>query len=200
MYKAIGLLFGILLVPSTGVFAGDNPDFKAAIHVLPHEERYCNINFPEISACAEIVYTYEGCGDIDFFPVFFNLTEYKAVEYGVIWPGSYSCSYTSCSYATMFTIVWPGDGVSHSWDGYCQPGPVAIPGWGWIYETVAGQICLVGMPATRSIAVCDCDEPCRIDYPDTTYCAGICGAEGEDPCGQVGCDPTTWGSIKAMFE
>jgi hypothetical protein len=33
------------------------------------------------------------------------------------------------------------------------------------------------------------------------FCAGVMGLEGEDPCiPAVAVQPTTWGSIKAMFK
>ena len=41
--------------------------------------------------------------------------------------------------------------------------------------------------------------PTDKEAPSATFCAGVCGEPGDDPCGTVHVVPTTWGNIKAMF-
>jgi uncharacterized repeat protein (TIGR01451 family) len=143
------------------------------------------VDFPDIRNCQDFVTTHEGCDDVDFFPVFYDLVEFRGLEYSAHWPGSYSCAFTSCSDLKIGDIIWPGDGLSHAWYS-CQLGPVAIPGWGWLSVNEPGLICVGAHPATGSITVGDCDA--LLDNLGTTLCAGVCGAEGTDPCG--GAPPT----------
>ena len=90
----------------------------------------------------------------------------------------------------------PGDGISHAWYT-CQAGPVALPGWGWIYEPGPAQICVVPHTEAGAINIGDCSG--LISGPEVISCAGIAGADGDDPCQVCGVQPTTWGHIKAMF-
>ena len=159
--------------------AGHNTDGKVAVHVLPHQDRTCSKAFPVISYCGEIITTYEGCGDMDFFPVFFDLSDYTGMNYGMIWPGSGSCLFTSCSDFKIGDILWSGDGIAQVWSE-CQAEPVGIPGWGWINCDEAGEICVVEHPGNNMRSVADCEY--QEDQIDVVYCAGVCGAEGMDPC------------------
>jgi uncharacterized repeat protein (TIGR01451 family) len=160
---------------------GPNQNAKVAVHVMPHDGgRTCNEGMPEISGCADVSTTLAGCGDIDFFPVFLEVSEYQGIEYGVTWPGSYSCAFTSCSDLKIGDVIWPGDGVSHAWFD-CQPGPVAIPGWAWINVNDSGHIRIVPYPRTGEITIGDCTS--QLDDIEHVYCAGVCGALGDDPSG-----------------
>ncbi len=156
-----------------------NPDGKVAVHVLSHENRTCTKAFPVISYCGEIVTTYAGCGDIDFFPVFFGLTGYTGAHYGLVWPGSGSCFFTSCSDLVIGQIAWSGDGIAHAWT-HCHMESAVIPGWGWIASNEPGLICVDVHPGTNTVEIIDCnfDE----DYPTMSFCAGVCGEAGMDPC------------------
>lgn len=180
--------------------AHGNPLVKATLHVEEHSSsRRCTSGLPALTRCRDIVTTVES-GDVDVFPVFFNLEEYLCLEYGLMWPGEYSCAFTSCSDLTIGDIRYPGDGVAQAWQ-VCQPGPIGIGGWAWIFESGPAQICLVDHPQGYAINVRDCTPDGRLDEPEHTYCAGIAGAEGEDPCDYpVGVQPSTWGKIKSMFE
>ena len=176
-----------------------NPAVKAAVHVEPHLDRTCGRDFPDIGACADIVYE-TGALDVDAFPVFFGLSEYTALEYGLSWPGNSSCLFVSCSDLEIGGIVYSGDGISQAWTS-CRPGPVAVPGWAWIEPEIAGQVCIVPHPVGYAISVRDCREVTELDHPDPVYCAGIGGAAGENPCGYpTAGEPSTWGAIKAIFE
>jgi uncharacterized repeat protein (TIGR01451 family) len=175
-----------------------NPGAKAAVHVLPHLDRTCGRDFPAINTCTDIVYETQAL-DVDAFPVFFNLSEYRAVEYGMSWPGNLSCLFTACSDLEIDNIVNSGDGIAQAWT-VCQPGPIAIPGWAWIESDVAGQICLVDHPEVWAIRVRDCRQVTELDHPDPVFCAGIGGADGENPCGYpTASEPSTWGGIKSLF-
>jgi hypothetical protein len=157
MPRSIALALCFVLVITSLCVAGNNTGAKVAIHVMAHSaKRSCTNSFPSINTCADIVYTL-GTGDADCFPVFFNLEEYQGVEYGLDWPGTYSCVFTSCSDLTIGDIQSAGDGVSHAWTS-CQNDDIAIPGWAWIYETDSCRVCVVDHPQGFAISVLDCDE------------------------------------------
>jgi uncharacterized repeat protein (TIGR01451 family) len=165
------------LAMSTSAFAGANAGVgKVAVHVIPHASRTCAKNFPSITACEQII-TSEDTMDVDAFPVFFDLVEYQGFDYGMTFPGPYSCAFTSCSDLAIGTITWPGDGISHAWY-VCQPSGIALPGWGWIYGT--GQVEIVAHPTAGGPIVGDCDT--QLDELVGNFYAGIGGEAGEDPC------------------
>jgi hypothetical protein len=204
--------------PGTGAIPGENGDdaygawppcenldVKVGVHVIPHEDRTCFRDFPAITSCSDIVATC-AANDVDFFPVFYDLCEYKAVEYSVEWPGTYSCVFTACSYSNFGTIRWPAGSVpsdlllDHITQAYehCQLGTAMIPGWGWIYEPGPATIRIVPNVESGRIGVLNCDQ--SIDEPICNFAAGIGGATGEEPCGPSAAEPSTWGAIKAMFD
>jgi uncharacterized repeat protein (TIGR01451 family) len=172
-----------------------NASGQVAIHVVEHASRTCTKSFPVMTGCADIEYT-EPSGDVDAFPVFFDLVEYQGFDYGLTWPGTYTCAFTSCSDLTIGSIVNPGDGISHAWY-VCQPGPVAVTGWGWISEPGPASICAVAHPEANAIVIGDCSG--GLSQPMVAYCAGIAGAHGDDPCHTTEVQSTTWGEIKSMF-
>jgi hypothetical protein len=187
-----------LLLHAT-VFAVANENHKVALHILPHQSRSCSENFPVIEQCPEIIHTYLGCGDIDVFPVFFDLIEVTAVEYGLTWPALWGdCVYTACS-GDVITgdIVSPGDGISHRWSS-CRQGSVIIPGYAWLgIQGLTGAIAPAIHPGTGLIGTTDCDG--LTDVPMGVYSAGVCGVPGDDPCCLCGTQKTTWGEIRMMF-
>ena len=167
---------------------------KAGVHVAPHGSRSCTKNFPIISGCGDINTT-EASPDADCFPVFFELEEYQGFDYGMTWPGMYTCVFTSCSDLTIGSIVSPGDGISHAWTE-CHAEPVAVTGWGWIYDY--GMVCIVSHPAVGTINIGDCTG--NLYEPFCVFCAGIGGYIGDDPCEPTTTRATTWGEIKSMFK
>jgi hypothetical protein len=176
-----------------------NPGVKVAVHVEPHADRTCGRDFPQIDHTMDIVSEIADL-DVDVFPVFFALTEYLGLEYGLSWPGDAACIFTSCSGLEIGDIVNPGDGIAQVWFT-CQPGPIAVPGWGWIAAETAGQVCVVPHPAVHRIGVTDCQEDGILDQPDEVFCAGIGGADGEWPfSAPSGAETTTWSKVKAIFE
>jgi hypothetical protein len=195
MTKSLLMVLAVSLILGANAFAGQNAGVaKVAVHVIPHASRSCTKSFPSITGCADIITTEAG-PDVDAFPVFFDLVEYQGFDYGVTWPGPYSCVFTSCSDLTIGGIVNTRDGISHAWF-VCQPGPVAITGWGWI--SGHGLVCIVPHPTMGGPQVGDCHqgEPDGMIY---NFCAGIGDSVGDDPCAAVATEPTTWGAIKGMY-
>jgi hypothetical protein len=176
-----------VLVSGRGpVQAGANPEHKIAIHVVAHGLA-CK-TLPTFTECSQITTTYAGTGDIDVVPVFFNLSEYLAVEFGLTWPAEWgSCAYTTCtSTLDVGSITNPGDGMASAWTT-CQTGWYVCPGYGWLNATGAGRVSIVPNPATEDYGVVDCaDSPGPYqDLPDTAFAAGVGGVSGDNPCAEV---------------
>jgi hypothetical protein len=154
---------------------------------------------PTISDCGDIQTTYEG-DDLDFFPVFYNLVEYVTFTYGVSWPDAWGdCAFSVCSDGSIGTIRTSGDGITHSYVE-CQPGPVGIPGWGWLYASSSGFICVIDHPLETGEypGLSSCNH--EADFTTCSFCAGVNGAYGDDPCGPSATEPSSWSEIKAIFE
>jgi hypothetical protein len=199
--KAASVICALLAVMSGSLAtAGNNPEIGVSVHVMAHaSKRTCSGGLPSIRGCEDLK-TSESSADTDCFPVFYELSEYLGVEYGLAWPGNYTCTFTSCSDLVIGEIINPGDGIAHTWLS-CQAGRVAIPGWARIYEPAGGRVCVVPPPATGEIYVLDCDD--GLDGPEEApSCAGIGGRPGDDPCGgyRPPTEEGTWGEIKTMFD
>jgi hypothetical protein len=121
--------------------------------------------------------TTEAASDVDAFPVFFDIVEYQGLEYGMTWPGSYTAAFTCCSDLVIGDIMHPGDGVYHAWIS-CLDGPIAIPGWVWV--EAQGRICVVPHPDGH-IVVTHCGA-FDTTHVEASFCAGIGGTAGDDPC------------------
>ncbi|MFC1799520.1 T9SS type A sorting domain-containing protein [Candidatus Eisenbacteria bacterium] len=171
---AITFMVGI----SSLAFAGNNPSAKVAVHVRPHNAKLaCNVT---IAGCEDIVTT-EPSFSFDAFPVFYNLTEYLGVQYGLSWPAwAYSAAFTSCSDLVIGAVDLPGSGAAHTWTS-CQSG-VAVPSFVWIYADAPGTVCPIEYPDSDPplLAVLDCAE--NLDEPCGIFCAGVYGAVGDNPC------------------
>ncbi len=176
-------------------FAGNNPLGYCAVHVKAHNNKQSCGTLPAIAGCADIVTTYTG-SDFDAFPVFYDLTEYKGLEYGMTWPAwTYSGAFTNCADLVIGDILNPGDHIAHAWTA-CQAGPIAMPGWLWLFADGPGQVCIIASTGIGSIAILDCEE--GLDNPQYSFCAGVYGATGEDPCDDA-TEPVTWSAIKELF-
>ena len=203
----------LIVIASVQASAGNNPAVKVAVHVLPHGQVSC-ASMPEISDCSDINHTYAGCGDIDVFPVFWGMTEYKAFEYSLIWPAEWgTCTFTSCSDLTIYQLdfygdpetIDPGDLFSHAYFD-CHPGDyVEIPGFGWLDASTPGRVCVDGAPpwtwpspGSPLPAVLDCNQ--TVDQTICSFCAGVCGIPGHDVCElPSSVEVIQWGRIKAIF-
>jgi hypothetical protein len=202
MKKVLLIAVALTLVVGATAIAGNNPDAKVAIHVIPAPLRPgCAKHGLDLenATCADLITTEAG-NAINAFPVFFDLTEYLGCEYGICWPGwYYSAAFTSCSYFVIGGIVNPGDGASHTWlncyTGMCVPSYLdfyLIPG-----VDTGGMICPCPAP-NGQLKVLDCAE--AVDDPVCIFCAGVYGAIGDDPCEPTGTETSTWSEIKGMFE
>ena len=173
LWLVIAIIPGLLL-------GGENTGAKIAVHVLAHDpQRTCTSGMPGLVLCTDVNTTYAGCGDMDVFPVFYDVNEYKGVEYALEWPGSESCAFTSCSDLMIGGIVWSGDGISQVWFD-CKPGPTAVPGWGWIHTMEPGLVSVAPHSYTQEVQILDCLE--GVDQPVYRAGAGVCGFAGDDPC------------------
>lgn len=185
------LMTGLLVVSAFG-----SSDHKIAVHVLPHSNTNCN-GLPRIYGCKDIQYTYDGCDDVDVFPVVYDVGGITGIDVGLSWPASWgSCAFTPCGFDLMIhDIVHPGDWVTGTWVE-CQSMTTAVVGFGWLAPNSGGEIC--PSPNTMGfMGVTDCDYT---QYEaSATFCAGVCGTDGEDPCGGGVSEAKTWGSIKSMY-
>jgi hypothetical protein len=187
MTKVITMAVSLIVVVSSVCVGGTNPNAKVAVHVMPHASRSCTKNFPAIDGCEDIVYTYSGGGDIDFFVVFYDLTAYQGFQYTVTWPTEWGiCTFTSCSDLTIGGIEAPGDSVAHAYT-LCDSSNVCIPGFGWLDAGEApGYVQVVEAPRTYEIEVGGCEgEP---DSVILNSKAGVNGYTGDDPCDTGGRD------------
>ena len=197
-------------VPATcRAYGGSNLHFKGAIHVREHNGLAgCDYTIPhgEILACEDVVTT-EPAQSVDAFPVFFDVTEYRALEYGLTWPSfTWSAVFTSCADLTIGDIRNPGDGVSHAWIT-CQSGSICIPGFIWLYADSAGKVCFAPHHLSGYIQFLDCSL--ETDIVAWISCAGIFGASGDAPCPDTSTsgvvhareilEPSTWGRVKGLF-
>jgi hypothetical protein len=194
--------FTALLVASAGLpaYAGANLNHKVAIHILPHETRSCAENFPSVESCEDIISSYQGCGDIDVMPVFYELTAVSGIDYGIEWPAEWgSCAFMYCAGdAHIGSIVDPGDGVSHLWFE-CQDVTLVVAGCGWLSATGRGTVSLLRNSVTGYLGTTDCMD--IRDTPIDTVSAGVCGLAGDDPCDfRVDRRARYWGDIKVLFE
>jgi hypothetical protein len=160
---------------------------------------------PVFRDCHEIVTTYDGCGDVDAIPVFYDLIEVSVLEFGLRWPQDWgSCSFTRCAGdLAIGGIVNPGDGIAIAWTA-CQQVWHATPGIVWFGAGTPGLISPCSNPATGDLGVVNCAPSPGPYYDHLVHVArgGACGAAGDSPeCGgPQSIQPTTWGAIKAMFK
>jgi hypothetical protein len=196
--KAISIAALILALALTAAaLAGGNPDTKVAVHVRPHNAEL-GCDYGTIVTCDDLDTTEPG-NNVDAFPVFFDIDEFLGCEYGMWWPAwTYSGAFSNCADVVIGGIVWPGDGASHSWS-ICQTGSwVCVPSYIWLYADGPGMVCVVDHPVAGAISLLDCTG--GIDEPFATFCAGVYGYVGDDPCPPVGPSSGTWGKIKGVFE
>jgi hypothetical protein len=174
-----------------------NPDHKLAIHVRRHGTTCSTL--PAFASCRDIATTYAGCGDLDFIPVFFDLNEVTAVDFGVTWPAEWgSCVFALCPCdAWIGGIQKPGDGLGASWDS-CKRSWAVAPGYGWLRASGPGLISPVPWGPYKELGVWNCGraEKCRHDSTTALLPAGVCGRSGGDPCEPVVPRPAGAGVIE----
>jgi hypothetical protein len=199
MKKVLVLAIALTFALSVTALAGDNPLIKLGLHTKAHPTS-CTKNYPTFPTCASIITTTELC-EFDVMPVFFDLAEITVVEFGLTWPEEWgTMSWVRCKGTiAVGGILNPGDGTAISWST-CQYVWSMAPGYGWLIATGPGMICPIPYYATGDYGVVDCISPVEYDRPMCVFCAGACGATGDDPCLPTAVEPSTWGSIKSMFE
>jgi hypothetical protein len=194
--RVIVIAVALILALNVLAFAGNNPDAKVVIHVKPHAKA-CKAGIAEECTCAELITT-EPSGNIDAYPVFYNLNEYQGCEYAVCWPQwAYSAGFTNCADFVIGTVAWPGDMAAHTWTD-CKVG-CAVPSTIWLYADYAGYICpCEPTEPGAGLKVLDCAQ--GVDKPICVLCAGVYGYIGDDPCEETANEASTWGEIKDMFK
>jgi len=142
-------------------------------------------SLPTFTDCDSIVTTSPDSVDVDVIPVFFGLSQYTVVEFGLTWPEEWgSCSYTICTPTiNVGNIVYPGEGIASAWST-CQSGWSVTHGFGWLAPTGPGMISVIPDSATGDYGAVDCGDPPYYDRPDSVYSAGVWGASGDDPCAE----------------
>lgn len=198
MIRLMLLALAITALIAATVLAGSNANHKVAIHVALHESRDCNSGLPDIRSCKDIAYNFDGCADVDVFPIFYDLAGVTGIQLGLRWPTSWgSCAFTPCGFEFIIGgIVNPDDGFAGTWSE-CQYVSQVVTGYGWLGPLSDGAICPVPNLTTGLIGVSDCDF--AEDAPAEIYCGGACGRKGDDPCGGGFSEEKTWGNIKAIF-
>lgn len=197
MKKVIAISSALALGLAACALGGSNPFAKGAVHILPHAPRDCHENLPVVDSCDDIVTTLLAT-DVDLFPVFFSLSEYREFVYSLVWTSGSSCAFTSCTDYAVGSVVWSGDGIVQGWNE-CQTSDVVVTGWGRIQGE--GWVYMWMHPTLEIGGVYDCSE--RLDPVCYSYFSAFGGyGIGDDPCQPV--DPSardegTWGEIKAMF-
>jgi len=177
-------------LPETGEFEGPfveerpggcrNWDSKIAVHVIEYDATMdCDEKLPIIETCADIQSTWNG-SNVLAFPVFFDLCEYKGVEFGLSWPEwEVSGSWQSCADLSIGEISHPGEGVSQVWFD-CHFESAVVPGWVWLFADSPGFVEPCGHPYTGKITIVNCWG--QLDEPWAWGRAGVNGTEGDDPC------------------
>jgi len=200
MDRIVAVALLVLMFAAVTCLAGDE-DVKVALHVRAHDPDQDCGNLPAIGGCGDISTTCSCCGDVDVFTVFFDFEGCTGAEWALTWPEEWGTALTaSCGDFAIGTIALPGDWVAITWTD-CQPGPTIIPAWTWLTANGPGTIDPIPNPRAQpfepflGIANCVFAEIQVM----CAFGAGVCGAYGGDPCGPTAAEPTTWGSVKAMF-
>jgi uncharacterized repeat protein (TIGR01451 family) len=175
----------VVLISTASLLAPAQPTAyplgKVAIHVVA-DGTSCK-SLPSFDYCASINTTYIGTGDVDIIPVFFDLVNYSAVEFGLSWPPDWgTCSFVPCGTGTVLgSICNPGDGIVMVWPT-CQNGYSVPVGYGWLTARSSGRVDLIDSPWSlgHRIGFTDCGQ--TFYPPVVTFSAGIGWIEGDEPC------------------
>jgi hypothetical protein len=204
MKKVLVIAIALTFAMSAVALAGQNPNWKVAVHVQAHGVSTCK-TLPAFPTCSGIVFNCQTVGNIDAIPCFFDMTNFTVLEFGLTWPAEWgSASWFKCKGALWIgSITNPGDGATVSY-GPCQTGVTnTTPGFAWLAPSGPGLITPVPHPGSGKLIVVDC-TPSEVGgpYMDVPQCVSAGGylMPGDDPCRPTATEESTWGSIKSMFE
>jgi len=206
MKKVLVIAVALTLVLSVAALAGPNAQAKVAVHVREHSAKAgCTVG--PFAVCTDIVTTTDGtAGGADAFMVFYELTEWKGVAFGMCWdPTISSGTWVGCADLEIPSFdpagyMASGEGVASTWYD-CHTDYAAVAGYNWVYVYGPGMICPCDHPdplIEGGIQVLDCAG--GLDFPECTRCAGLGGLVGDDPCEPTGAESSTWSEIKELFE
>jgi hypothetical protein len=178
-------LIDALLNP--GPFAGMNPSNKVGIHVGGEISKCKSATF---STCSDIQTTYASCDTIYVIPVHYDLVGVTVVEGGLQWPTEWGTLYhVNQCFGSLAIHDFEDSGYAE----YSYAATSCVTTWAAVlciarfYYGVpdSGRICPVPNATTGFIGVVDCTEnpEPQADSASALFCAGVCGAEGDDPCG-----------------
>jgi uncharacterized repeat protein (TIGR01451 family) len=183
--KLLGVLAVTVCLLASSAHSGQNPVAKIAVHIEARDsQRTCN-DLPGIETCPDMTWTYDGCGDVDVFPVVFDLYGCTAVQYRLVWPPEWGSGvHTHCADLAIGDIRQSGDGMVVAWQE-CQINPYCIPGWLSLTATTPGTIAVSPGWSDQYWDVLIVDCLFQEDEPFWVFDGGICGVEGEYPCGAM---------------
>jgi len=200
--SAVALVAILVMSLVSSCFAGHtnskiSPGAKMTLHLDDYQKKRKCETLPTFASWGDIQRrkNIAELSDFDVVVVVFDYgTGITGVEYGLTWPGAWlSAITTPCGEFQIGDIADPGDGIAITWST-CVSGDFYFPvAWSVLSPSGTGHITLVENPVTGFMGVTDCDFV--EDYADTAYNAAINVAPDS-----VYAEPTTWGSIKAMFK
>jgi len=190
----------ILVLVASSCLAADS-DVKIAMHIKAHDGYQTCDNLPAISGCGDFTTTYQGCGSVDVFTVFFDFEGCTGAEWALTWPEEWGTALTShCGEFAIGSIIYPGDWLAVTWST-CQPGPSVITAWTWLEAFSPGTVDPIPKyriePWGPFMGITDCGF--AEHHVMCAFGAGACGVFGGDPCGPTAVEPTTWGAIKGLL-
>ena len=150
-----------------------NARAKVAIHVAAHADRPGEL--PEFDGRDTMASAYQGTGDIDVVPVFYDLDSYQRLEFGLTWPEEWgTCQFTAFG-GDMHAggIIEPGDGLMIAWSS-CQHAGSVTTGCGRLTAKGPGTICPTANPVSKRIGVRNCGgEHAAFDSVGSADCATV---------------------------
>jgi hypothetical protein len=203
----------LVLVSASLCFADDFKIPKMALHIEPHAQRSCQkaATLPTITTRGDFDYDWTvGGGEMDVFVYVFQYNRFQGAEFALMWPSDWgSTAFTACADLAIGSIVDPGDGISLAWNT-CQSRAVTgkhfYPlGWAWLADpTTSAQIRIWDHPQGGHVNIfvggcADSVEGDDLFNPDSVFYAAVDSVPYSGPP-VYAVKPTTWGSIKAIFE
>lgn len=180
--RIAAIVITALCLLANSAFPGQNINLKVAIHLEAHNAKRTCSDRPAIEGCFDIAWFYEGCGDIDVFPVFYDIYGYTAVEYRLVWPVEWGSGiHTHCADLAIGDINQSGDGMAMAWYE-CQISGYCVPGWLALTAMTPGRITF-SPDWEWDIKTADCYF--QEDEPQVTSSGGVCGEPGDPPCGTI---------------